>query len=656
MSRIKHEKLNDADDRFLVAQIDAADHALRESLADYVVKNNKDANYISQAMMKYGVTGDEGGPTGHRLVDTISNREFAVIQYAEIAGKLDKEKPFEEQASFSVILSEIKDNKAVGTPESAAKAMGLPEGVKFDSTDNLRDVISSYQNDQPRPEDNGRPASDTRAVITAHTKREAALDSYLETQKEIIEQTTEQLVEENRTVDLSTLPKDEQLKAWAIQTNLRNQVKETQLNALKAIVTPEKFDVSNDGTAYLVNAEDLNNQFAKTTDNTTIPLGDPENKYNIGKVSLAHIEDSPSILAGDKILTAIRVRASGDDKVDTNIYAIQNGDENWIRAERVSQDGFEMIDEQALRSIGVNSDKLMMGGDTSASQVIEQVSPAGLREHIARQQILANKVWKKEPAFGSEPVKEHKAADWAYPRSSDDGDSVHSVLEVRALKQINAQKVDNRTTVVDLSAKQVQQLEDFALIREAGIESGKGYDYVGGASGHVIIDHKNNVTQIIGQALINTDRNDGPGFKKIEVTEFDFAMRPDRPDRIGVQYAVSGSSPGIIDIDVFSSTYNEAHGDEWELGGDAMRADFKGEQVMVADEPRFTGKNIVEALAASDDIVYDNDPKMLNNFGRGIKHDSVISLERASALRHGHDVKMEAMDRIEPAKPARAKM
>lgn len=655
MSTIEPEKLNDADDRFLVAEIDTSDQALRESLAEYVVQNNKDANYISQAMMKYGVTGDEGGPTGQRLVDTISNREFAVIQYAEIAGKLDKEKPFEEQASFSVILSEIKDNKAVGTPESAAKAMGLPEGVKLNSTDSLRDVISSYQNDQPRPENNGRPAPDTRAVITAHTKREAALDSYLETQKELIEQTKDQLLEQTRSVDLSTLPKDKQLKAWAVQTNLRHQVKSQQLNALKAIVTPEKFDVSNDGTAHLVNADELNNQFAKTTDTTTIPLGDPENKYNIGKVSPAHIEDSPSILAGDKILTAIRVRASGDDKVDTNIYAIQNGDENWIRAERVSQDGFEMIDEQALRSIGVNPDKLMMGGDTPASQVIEQVSPAGLREHVARQQILNNKLWKKEPAFGSEPVKEHKATDWAYPRSSDDGDGTHSVLEVRALNQINAQKVDNRTTVVDLSAKQVQQLEDFALIREAGFKNDESYDYVGGASGHIIIDHKHDVTQVIGQTLINTDRNSGQGFKKIEVTEFDFAMRPYRPDRIGVQYAVAGSSPGPIDIDVFSSAYNEAHGDEWELGGDAMRAEFKGEQVNT-DDTRFTGKNIVEALAASDDIVHDNDPKMLNNFGRGIKHDSVISLERASALRHGHDVKMEAMDRIEPAKPARAKM
>lgn len=655
MSKIKPEKLNDADDRFLVADIDTNNQALRESLAEYVVENNKDANYVSQAMMKYGVTGDEGGPTGQRLVDTISNREFAVIQYAEIAGKLDKEKPFEEQASFSVILSEIKDNKAVGTPESAAKAMGLPEGVKFDSTDNLRDVISSYQNDQPRPEDNGRPASDTRAVITAHTKREAALDSYLETQKELIEQTTEKLAEQTRTVDLSTLPKDERIKAWAIQTKLSNQVKEAQLNALKAIVTPEKFDVSNDGTAYLVNAEDLNNQFAKTTDNTTIPLGDPENKYNIGKVSPAHIEDSPSILEGEKVLTAIRVRASGEENVDTNIYTIQDDDEIWVRAERVSKDGFELLDEQALAAIGVNSDKIVMGGDTPASKVIEQVSPAGLREHIARRQILDNKLWKKEPAFGSEPVKEHKATDWAYPRSSDDGNSTHSVLEVRALNQINAQKVDNRTTVVDLSAKQIQQLEDFALIREAGFESSKGYDYVGGASGHIIIDHKNDVTQVIGQTLINTDRNDGPGFKKIETNAFDFAMRPDRPDSIGVQYAVSGSSPGTISMDVWSAAYNEANGDEWELAGDAMRAEFKGEQVST-DSTRYTGKNVVEALVDSDDIVHDNDPKMLNNFGRGIKHDSVVSLERASALRHGDDMKMESTDRIEPAKPARAKM
>lgn len=656
MSKIKHEKLNDADDRFLVAQIDATDQALRESLAEYVVQNNKDASYISKAIMKYGATGDEGGPTGQRLVDTINNREFAVIHYAEIAGKLDKEKPFEEQASISVILSEIKDNKAVGTPESAAKAMGLPEGVKLNSTDNLRDVISSHQNDQPRPEDNGRPAVDARSVIANHSKREVAIDSYLEDKKAFIEQAKEALTAHDAGSNLESLSKEERLKSWAIRTSLNNQVKQQQLEVLKAIVTPEKFEVNNGGDAQLVNAEDLNNRFAKTTDNTTIPLGDPDNKYNIGKVSKTHMEDSPSILDGEKVLTSIRVRASGEDKVDTNIYAIQSGDETWIRAERVSLDGFTMTDEDALAYIGVDSNKFIMGGDTPAAKVVEQVSPAGLREHVARQQILNNKLWKKEPAFGNESVKEHKAADWAYPRSNDDGNATHSVLEVRALNEISAQKADNRTTVVDLSAKQVEQLEDFGIIREAKIAPREGYDYVGGASGHIIIDHKNDVTQVIGQAIINTDRNAGVNFKKIEATEFDFAIRPDRPDSVGIQYAVAGSSPGTLDINLFSSAYNEAHGDEWELSGVAMRADFKGQEVTAKDATRYTGKNVVEALVVSPDIVNEEDPKIYNNFGRGIKHESVVNLERASSLRHGYDTKIDAMNNIEPKKAARAKL
>ena len=86
-----------------------------------------------------------------------------------------------------------------------------------------------------------------------------------------------------------------------------------------------------------------------------------------------------------------------------------------------------------------------------------------------------------------------------------------------------------------------------------------------------------------------------------------------------------------------------------------MRADFKGQSVVDTYATRYTGKNIVEALSASTDIIHSNDPKVRNNFGRGIKDESVIKLERATALRTGHDMKMEAMDRIEPTRPSRTK-
>lgn len=657
-----HKELGDIDNRFSVAEIPQDIFTLRREFGEYVIKNSEDLDVRDRVAIKYGMPGEEG-PKGHSVVDTISNRKFALIRYPKVVGGT------EQELGVGFTLGEFKNNKIVGTPEDAAQAMGLPADFKIDDLpslaaverkdfsveDVLRDAINQEQALQNGPDVNGGPAVDTRNMLASHSKREAAIDNYLEDQKVLIDNTKQDMTDFDALLNNDTATKEERIAHFAKRTAMANEIKNQELNVLKAIVTPEKFTLDSEGKAVLVDADDLNNRFAKTREQTTIPLGDPNGKYNIGKVSAAHIEDSPSILEGDTILSSIRVRTSGDDHADVNIYAVKNEGQAWLRAEKVSMDGFEALDAEAFAGIGIDSNKFVVGGDTLPAQVIEQITPAALQENIARRQILNHNTWKGEPGFAGEPVKEHKASDWTYPRSTDEGDYQHSVLEVRALNEIQARKADNRTTVTDLSAKQIKNLEEFGIIRHAQIKKDKGYEYIGGASGHLITDHLNNSVQLVGQTMVNTDRNSGVGEPKVETVEFDIAIRPDRPDRIGIQYPVSGSSQGSIGIDVYASAYQEQHGHDWELAGDAMRADFKGQSVVDTDETRYTGKNIVEALSVSTDIIHSDDPKMHNNFGRGIKDESVVNLERATELRTGHDMKMEAMDRIEPTRLSRTR-
>lgn len=669
MNTPKYEKLGDADDRFITRELVSSNDELRKSIGDYAVKNSPGASVHSKMLMRHGVTFDDTAPLGLSVVDTISNREFALVRYAELDGKLDESKDYEEQASVRFILAEVKDNKIVGTPEGAAVAMGLPGDFSLPPSSysratnpytpdfwieiKLREAISEQQKAQPQPWLNGQPAPDFRAVLSMHTKHEQALNEYLDAQKASIDTQKAELAEFDANTDPVSLSKEDRLTSWATRTKLADKIKSQELEVLYAIVTPEKFEVNGEGKAVLVQEVDLNNRFAKTTASTTIPLGDLNNRYNIGKVSAGHIEDSPSIAAGDTILSSIRVRTSGDDTADTNIYAIKDeGGQSWIRAERVTMDGFISLDEQSLKSIGIDSSKLIVGGDTPSDKVMAQISPAALRETIAKKQILEHNLWKKVEGFGGEPIREHKASAWAFPRYNDGGEGDRSVLEMRALREANARKTDSRTTVVDLSQQQVERLEEFGIIREAQIPKSKGYEYIGGASGYIITDHLHNSVQIIGQALIHTDRNSGIGEKKVEATGFDIAIRS---DRIGIQYAVRGSSPGTIEAKYFDAAYEEAHGDGWDLAGAIMRADFNGQSADDSDETRYTGKNIVEALASSEDMQNYDDPKMYNDFGRGIKHDSLVKLDRATALKNGYDMKMEVVDHIEPTRPKMAR-
>ncbi|WP_339343307.1 hypothetical protein [uncultured Psychrobacter sp.] len=624
MNIIDYKALGDQNERFLVGMLDSDNNKLYSSLYEYL-KQTKD-NEDTRALGKL----DDvlGAPYGRILKDTVSGREFAVILHTDLKkGTVEEPGMVDIDYETGLLLGEIKDNEIVGTPATAAKALGLPNGLSFDIErycdngytieDQIRDSISVAQ--QPLLKSEVRALPDARALLDNQIRFNGAINDYLDKQKALLpymEANYNSVMDSIKKGDKPTPEGEKSLKAR------KERIERDKELVFKAIITPEKFELDAGGYAVPVDVDALNNRFANTTQDSTIPLGDVRGEFNIGKVSQSDKENSLVVGHHEQIVSAIRVVTSKCDGY-TNLYAVQSGDEYWLRAEHRQAGSTTMENEAAFANIGLNANKFVVGGDTSAYKVMSQINPAALRETIIRQGLLDYAIQNKVMGY-EHPVTEHKALDWASKNNSNDYGGV--LVEFRTL---DAQKVDNRTTVVDLSAKQVQQLEDFSLIREAGYQSNKGYEYVGGASGYIIIDHKYDITQVIGQTIIHTDRNDDDGFKKVEAISFDIALRPDRP---GVQYPYYGVSPARIKLDLFLAAHNEDNNGKTDpLPGSQMHAQFQGNEVYAFGSRRYSGKNVLEAIAQSDAIQLEYDAKILNNFGCGIKHPSIVKLEQMEA-------------------------
>lgn len=615
MNTIEYKALGDQNERFLVGLLDGkGNDTLASSLYSYI-RQPKDKKSLKVLGKVFDVFDESYGRV---LKDTVSGREFAVIVYTHITTQNNR-RDIDHKVSF--LLGEIEDNVIVGTPESTAYALGLPNGlsfdIDFDSNDIeelIRDSISGEQ--QPLLENETPPLPDARGLLANQLRFDSAIKDYLDKQKALLpymEANYNSVMDSIKKGDKPTPEGEKSLEAR------KERIERDKELVFKAIITPEKFELDADGHAVPVDVDALNNRFANTTKDSAVPLGDVRGEFNIGKVSQSDKDDSLVIDDNEQILSAIRVTTSKRDG-HTNLYAVKSAGEYWLRAEHRQAGRTTMENDAAFASLGLNSNKFVVGGGTPASKVMAQITPAALRETITRQGLLIDAVSNKTMGY-EHPVTEHKALDWVF--KNNDYHDGNVAVEFRAL---NAQKVDNRTTVVDLSAKQIEQLERFGLIREAGYQSDKGYEYVGGASGHIIIDHKYDVTQVIGQTLINTDRNDSQGFKKIEAINFDMALRPDRP---GVQYPYFGGTPARIKLDLFLAAHNEDHhGMRDPMPGGQMRAHLQGDDVYASDSRRYSGRNVVEAIAHSDAIQQETDAKIINNFGCGIKHPSIIKLEQ----------------------------
>lgn len=634
MQITEYKALGDKNERFAVGMLDS-------------IKSNNPKLYRS--LHEYTTSPKEGGvirvlgkardaidaPYGRVLKDSISDRKFAVILYTDIKKSAGGQPGLQEMNyDVGMLLGEIENNVIIGTPESAAKALGLPDGLSFDIEryndgysieEQIRDGISAQQ--KPLLTSNSAALPDARALLNNQIRFDHAVNDYLSKQRNLlpfVEANYNGVIDSIAKGDKPTPEGRESLKAT------QDRIERDKELVFKAIITPEKFELDADGLAVPIDVDALNNRFANTTQDSTVPLGDIRGEFNIGKVSEADKNDGLVVDSNEQILSAIRVVRSESDGY-TNLYAIKSGNEYWLRAEYRQAGKLMMANEEAFANIGLNSNKFVVGDDTPASKVMAQITPAALRETITRQGLLAFAIQKKEMGY-EHPVTEHKALDWVF---KNDGNSHYDGDVLFELRKIDAQKADNRTTVVDLSAKQIEQLEGFGLIREAAHKLDKGYDYVGGASGHIIIDHKHDITQVIGQTLINTDRNDGPGFKKIEATGFDIVIRPDRP---GVQYPYYGSTPAKIKPNVFLAAHNEDHDSKIDpLAGGSMRTQFQGQEVYAFDSRRYSGRNVVEAIAQSEVLLDDQDAKLSNNFGRGIKHPSVIKLEQMDQITYKNE-------------------
>lgn len=635
--------LGDIDNRFSVSIDSKDDQVFNKSIYDNI-RSKVDMNAISDTIMK----GLNNGPNVTRVKDNITGDQYALIAYTDITPDYESNgKTLEKSVITKYTAAEIKNGIAVGGEDDVYRKMGIPTGLGFPESqpgvgkrnpmdftkpENLRGLVIRAQQSNRIDLKERAVAVDYRGAVRQHYKLNDGLGLFVEEKASEIANLNEALERIDAENTGKSLSFDQKMIVDAKKVAIQEKIENHKIDGVRAVISPGLFELDQNGKAFLSDSANLTNKFAQINDSSLISLTDVEGRYSIGKVSEQSARNSPIVLQGDTIVNSIRVRATGD-KADTNIYAVNDGQETWIRAERIEADGVTMINGDALKAIGIDADKLLMGGEHPEARVSAQISPRALREQISGAQIqLNNKVMTN--TLTSESLSNIKA----------------SSLATDTEEAVTAKVIDNRWSVEELSRLQIEKLEELDVIPSANKRATKGFDYAQTYSAIVVTDnnHDNSAgprARIIGQSIINSDYNSAPGQKKASVVDYEvFMPAVNDTDNRGM-----GWVPGDVFIDTSAAVVAASLSDE----GPAINpVHLDGKPLYGSYE--ITPDTVMKTLLDSEAAGSKADAKMTNKYGMGGIDETIIAHQasiKADAPDDGFDWGQELAQ--EAAKPSR---
>lgn len=620
----KFASLGDIDNRFSAAVDSKEDVAFNKSVYDNI-RSKVALDAISDTLM----TGLNGGPNVTRVQDNVTGDQYALIAYTDVIKNYEAEGlELKDAVVTRYTAAEIKNGIAVGNEQDVYRKMGVANGLGFPESqkqvsvhntqdltkpENLRHLIKKAQEEHRVNLKEHIAVIDYRGSQRQHHKMSEGLQGFVEDKVNEIKRLNENLEKIEVSSASRKLNFDQKTFLNTQQNRIKSQIESNKIDGTRAVISPGLFEIDENGKAFLSDSADLSNKFAQINDASMISLNDVEKRHSIGKVSDRSISNSPNILEGDTLVNAIRVRTA-DSQVDTNIYAVNDGRETWIRAERVEGGVVSMVNGDALKAIGINGDKLLMGGEHSEARVSAQISPRALREQISEHQIKLNhKIMTN--TLTNESLNKVQA----------------SSLAADTEEAIKAKVIDNRWDIEQLSSAQISSLESLEVIPSADKPADNNFNYVSTYSAIVVTDNNHDNSsgprpRIIGQSIINSDYNNA-GKKKLEVVEYE----------VFVPSVKDAASRGMdwVRGDVFIDTNAAllaANLDDSGLGADPVQLDGRA----IFSTYEITPETVAQTLLDSDVAGSKPDAKMTSKYGLGLLDDTIIA--------HQEKVEKEMLD------------
>lgn len=609
----KFKSLGDIDHRFSAAIDSKEDVIFNKSVYDNI-RSKTAMDAVRDTLM----TGLNGGPNVTRIQDNVTGDQYALISYTDVRKGYEEEGLALKDAVITrYTAAEIKNGIAIGNDQDVYRKMGVPDGLGFPESqqevgayntqdltkpENLRHLISKAQEENRLSLKESVTPTDYRGSQRQHYKLSEGLQGFIKEKADEIKNLNDNL--EN--IDLRHAGKklsfDQNVTFNTQRNRIKEQIDRRKINGTRAIISPGLFEIDENGKAFLSDSADLSNKFAQINDASMISLNDTERRYSIGKVSERSITNSPNVLEGDTVVNAIRVKTT-DSQFETNIYAINDGKETWIRAERVEGGVISMVNGDALKAIGLDGDKLLMGGEHSEARVSSQISPRALREQISEYQIKLN----------------HKIMNDVLKDA--DASAKASNLAQDTEEAIKAKVIDNRWGIEALTKEQISDLEMLDVIPRANQPASDSFNYVSTHSAIVVTDNNHDNSsgarpRIIGQSIINSDYNNGGGQKKLEVVEYEVFL-PSVKDTVsrGLDWV-----RGDVFIDT-NSAMIAASLDDNGLGAEPVQLDGKA----IFSTYEITPETVAQTLLDSDVAGSKPDAKMTSKYGLGGLDETLIA-------------------------------
>ncbi len=621
----KFASLGDIDNRFSAAVDSKEDVTFNKSVYDNI-RSKVMMDAVSDTLM----TGLNGGPNVTRVQDNVTGDQYALIAYTDLIKNYEAEGLALKDAVITrYTAAEIKNGIAVGNEQDVYRKMGIAGGLGFPESqqqvgiyntqdltkpENLRHLVSKAQEAHRVNLKERVTPLDYRGVQREHHKMSEGLRGFVEEKTSEVQRLNENLDKIEGIYAGRTLNFDQKTILNNQRNRLKGEIESNKIDGTRAIISPGLFELDENGKAFLSDSADLSNKFAQINDASMISLNDVEKRYSIGKVSEQSINNSPNVLTGDTVINAIRVRAA-DDQSDTNIYAINDGKETWIRAERIEGGAVSMVNGDALKALGINGDKLLMGGEHPESRVSSQISPRALREQISEHQIKLNhKIMTN--TLTDESVNKVQASSLANDTE----------------EAIKAKIIDNRWSIEPLTRAQISDLEALEVIPSVNAPSTNSFNYVSTYSAIVVTDNNHDNSsgprpRIIGQSIINSDYNNGAGRKKLAVADYEVFV-PSVKDSVsrGMDWV-----RGDVYIDT-NAVLIAASLDDSGLGADPVQLDGKA----IFSSYEITPETVAQTLLDSDVAASKPDAKMTSKYGLGGLDETLIA--------HQEKVKEETLD------------
>lgn len=653
----KFTPLNDLDNRFSIKISNRHDNELRNELARYATRINE-GNEYSAAVTKTR----EGGPYATILKDTASGREFAVIAYRSLDKNYpDTMPPADPYISTNYTIGELAGGKLVGTPAEAMAKMGLQEDMGFPVdnksavpgdeqwwlTQGLQNMIKNHQKQNRLELVEGGAKADQRSIMYRQTQFDYGINEHLDEKEMLMESTIEKMVHHRDASVDSKITQDDRNHHYSRMWRELDKLQEQKAEALKAIISPEKFMLDEDNRILPADGVDLANRYAQTSGDKMTMLGDINNLNRVGRVSEEALQASTVIKEGDTVVSSIRLKHFGSE-ADTNIYAVKTPQgQTWIRAERIDEGRTVAVNDIALGIIHINANKFKHGGITQEDEVVKQVLPESLRQIITSKQILDHKEWMAENSQ-DDVTQRYTAQNYVH------GLRNHSTSPDNlfyASRELLAERVDNRFTIIDLDKKQAKLIDKLNLIPGSKEGSYSNSSYRGIGKGFIITDHSNDVRHVIGQYLVErTDAND-PTTKTIQAKEFDLRLEENEK---GIRIGFKDVPQGNIVIDIDPEKENSML---WQNNSfpRVVTSEHEGKSYEAKDSVEWNGSHVIAAIADSSDVKNTYDPKIEQNFGLGESHPALMKIH-ASVVGHTNTESM-ANNAIEAVKtPRRARI